>query len=167
MRSTGDPTLHSELRVLSLACSQWRDSQRNADPKRTVHKQSQPAQTVHIQLLGRGYCTVSEYPVPGGPRISDNNRLYLSHPGKPWDRQEGNVFEMNTTEDRSRHYYFYSQVYTLSGLLFTLLLHPKGPKSRACGSEKPLLLQLVYVFMKKKKKETQRGFPQPERGKKA
>lgn len=74
---------------------------------------------------------------------------------------------MNTTEDRSRHYYFYSQVYTLSGLLFTLLFHPKGPKSRACGSEKPLLLQLVYVFMKKKKKETQRGFPQPERGKKA
>lgn len=56
---------------------------------------------------------------------------------------------MNTTEDRSRHY-FYSQVYTLSGLLFTLL-HPKGPKSRACGSEKPLLLQLVCLHEEEEK----------------
>lgn len=53
MKSTGDPTLHfphSELWVLSLACSQWRDSQRNgqkARSKSSKRKRTDPKLNTH------------------------------------------------------------------------------------------------------------------------
>lgn len=111
---------------------------------------------VHIQLLGRGCCTI-----PKAPRTQRTPHLGQYH--------HYHILENHTTDEKSmslKHHrrtgkihYFYTQVYTPSGLVFTLILHPRGPKPSVCGLEKTLLLQLVRLH--EEEKETQRRFPQP------
>jgi hypothetical protein len=58
-------------------------------------------------------------------------------------------------------HYFHNQVYTPSGLVLALILHPWEHKSSVCGLEKSLLLQLIRLHEEEEeKKETQRGCPQ-------
>lgn len=62
-------------------------------------------------------------------------------------------------------HYFYNQVYTPLGLVFTLIFHPRGPKSSAC-LEKSLLLWLIRLH----EEEGKKGNPErisTARGKKA
>lgn len=144
---------HKEM-VRRQGASHWK----RTNPKQTAYQRSQPVNTVHRQLLGRGCYTIPKHPGPKGPLIWDNNHHYHILEGHTIHKKSMSLKHHRT----GKTHYFYNQVYTPLGLVFTLILHPRGPKSSACGLEKSLLLWLVRLREEEEeKKETQRGFPKP------